>query len=105
VGRRYEHCVGNIICKTNLKNMVTTKGYEFISDRFNVRPPPTSARYWLEIRGSNPGGVEIFSATVQTGPGAHPASYTTVTGPFPWGKRQGGGVDHPSYLAPRLKKE
>jgi len=60
--------------------MVTTQGYEFISDRFNVEPPPTSTRYGLEIRGSNPGGVERFSATAQTVPGAHPASYTMVTG-------------------------
>ena len=39
-----------------------------------------------------------FSAPVQTGPGAHPASCTTGTGSFPWGKRPGPGVDytHPS---------
>jgi hypothetical protein len=36
-----------------------------------------------------------FSASVQTGPGAHPASYTMGTGPFPGVKRPGRGVDHP----------
>jgi len=36
-----------------------------------------------------------FSANVQTGPGAHPASYTMVTGSFPEVKRQGRGIDHP----------
>ena len=47
-----------------------------------------------------------FSAPVQTGTGAHPASYTMGTGYFPRLKRPGRGVvDHPSHLAPRLKKE
>jgi hypothetical protein len=49
--------------------------------------------------------VEVrFSAPVQTGPGAHPASYTMGTGSFPGVKRSGRGVDHPPHLAPRLKK-
>jgi len=47
----------------------------------------------------------IFSAPVQTGPGAHPASYTMGTGSFPGLKRPGRGVDHLSHLTPRLKKE
>jgi len=47
----------------------------------------------------------IFSALVQTGPGAHPASYTMGTGSFPGVKRPGRGVDHPPHPAPRLKKE
>jgi hypothetical protein len=47
-----------------------------------------------------------YSAPVQTGPGAHPASYTMGTGSFPGVKRPGRGVDHPPpHLAPRLKKE
>ena len=33
------------------------------------------------VRGSNPGGAR-FSAPVQTGPGAHPASCTMGTGSF-----------------------
>ena len=36
-----------------------------------------------------------FSAPVQTGPGAHPASYTMDTGSFPVVKRPGRGLDHP----------
>jgi hypothetical protein len=35
-----------------------------------------------------------FSAPVQTGPGAHPASYTMVTVFFPGVKRLGRGLDH-----------
>jgi hypothetical protein len=56
------------------------------------------------VRGSNPGGGEIFR-TSQVGPGAHQASYTVGTGSFPEVKRPGRGVDHPHHLAPRLKKE
>jgi hypothetical protein len=40
------------------------------------------------------GGVR-FSAPVQTGPGAHPASYTMGTGSFPEVKRPWRGIDHP----------
>jgi hypothetical protein len=36
-----------------------------------------------------------FSTPVQTGPGAHPASYTMGTGSFPGVKQPGRGVDHP----------
>ena len=36
-----------------------------------------------------------FSATAQTGPGAHPASYTIGTGSFLGVKRPGRGADHP----------
>ena len=37
-----------------------------------------------------------FSAPVQTGTGAHPASSTMGTGSFPGVKRPGRGADHPS---------
>ena len=46
-----------------------------------------------------------FSARVQTGPGAHPASYTMNTGSSPGSKRPGPGVYHPLHLAPRLNKK
>ena len=46
-----------------------------------------------------------FSAPVQTGPGAHPASYIMGTGSFPGVQRADRSVDHPPHLAPRLKKE
>jgi hypothetical protein len=41
----------------------------------------------------------IFSAPIQTGLGAHPASYTRGTGSVPGVKRPGRGVDHPPYSA------
>ena len=49
-------------------------------------------------RGSNPGGGEILP-TVQTGPGAHPASYTMGTGSFPGVKRPGYDDHLPSSRA------
>ena len=60
--------------------------------------------------GLNGPGIESrwgarFSAPVKTGPGAHPAPYTTGTGSFSGVKRPGRGVDHPPHLAPRLKKK
>ena len=46
-----------------------------------------------------------FSTQVQSGSGAHPASYTMGTGSFQSLKRPGRGVKHPPHLAPKLKKE
>jgi hypothetical protein len=51
---------------------------------------------WLRVR---------FSTPVQTGPGAHPASYTMGIGSFPGVMQPGRGDDHPPYLALRLKEE
>ena len=47
------------------------------------------------VRGSNLGGGARFSAPVQTGPGAHPASYTMGTGSFVGVKRPVRGADPP----------
>ena len=46
-----------------------------------------------------------FSAPVQTGSGAHPASYTVGTGSFPGVKRPERGVDHSPHLRQRIKEE
>jgi hypothetical protein len=46
-----------------------------------------------------------FSAPVQTGPRANQISYTMGTGSLPGVKWPERGVDYPSHLAPRLKKE
>jgi hypothetical protein len=45
-----------------------------------------------------------FSAPVQTGPGAHPASFTMDTGLFPGVKRPGRGVDHPPPSSAEVKE-
>ena len=55
-----------------------------IATRYGLDGPGIESRW----------GVEI-SATVQTGPGAHPASYTMGTWSFPGVKRPGRGADHP----------
>ena len=57
------------------------------------------------VREANPGGGARFSAPVQTGPGAHPASCTMGTGSIP-GVKSGRGVTlipH-SILAPWSRK-
>ena len=57
------------------------------------------------VQGSNPGEAR-FSAPVQTGPGAHPPSYTMGTECFSLGESGGGvGLTTQPHLAPRLKKE
>jgi hypothetical protein len=54
--------------------------------------------------GSNPGGGEIFR-TLQTGPGAHPASCTMGTGYFPGVKRLRRGADHPPPPSAEVENE
>jgi hypothetical protein len=44
-----------------------------------------------------------FSAPVQTGTGAYPASYTMDTGSFPGIKRPGRGVHHPTLSSAEVK--
>ena len=44
------------------------------------------------------------SPSVQTGSGAHTASYSIGSGPFPGVDRPGRGFNHPPHLEPRLKK-
>jgi len=50
------------------------------------------------------GGARIF-ASVQTGPGTQPASYTMDTGSFLGVKRSGCGVDHPSPSSAEVKEK
>ena len=64
-----------------------------------------ATRYGLDGPGIESRWRARFSAPIQTGREAHPASYTVGTESFPGVKRQGRDVDHPPYLAPRLKKE
>jgi len=45
-----------------------------------------------------------LSAPVQTGPGAHPASYTMATESFPGVKRPGRGIDHPPPSRAEVKE-
>ena len=54
-----------------------------------------ATRYGLEGPGIESRWGVRFSASVQTGPGSHPASCTMGTGSFPGVKRSGCGTDHP----------
>jgi len=47
----------------------------------------------------------IYSASVQTGPGAHPAFYTMGTGSFPVVRRPERGVDHPPPSSAEVKEK
>ena len=65
----------------------------------------TATRYDLDGPGIEPRLGARFSAPVQIGPWAHPASYTMSTRGFPEVKRPRRGADQPHSLAPMLKKE
>ena len=54
-----------------------------------------ATRYWLDGPGIESRWGARFSAPVQTGPGAHPASCTMGTGSFPGVKWPGRGAGHP----------
>jgi hypothetical protein len=45
-----------------------------------------------------------YAAPAQTGPVAHPSSYTMGTGSFPGVKRPGSGVDHPLPSSTEFKE-
>jgi len=59
----------------------------------------TELRGWT-VRESNPGWGARFSAPVQTGPGAHPASCTMGTGSFPGDKERPGRDSDPTCRGP-----
>ena len=61
--------------------------------------------YGLDGPGSNPGGGgPRFSAPVQTGSEAYPASYTMCIGSFTGVKWQGRGIDHPPPSSAEIKE-
>ena len=80
----------------------------FLKYPFTSHRPGQRSRYSDLLRAGRSGdripvGAK-FSAPVQTGPGAHPASCKMGTGSFPGVKRPRRGIDHPPHLAPRLKE-
>ena len=62
-----------------------------------------ATRYGLDGPGIESRSGEIFHS-VQTGPGAHPASYIMGTGSLPGVKRPGRGVDHPPPSSAEVKE-
>jgi hypothetical protein len=57
------------------------------------------------VRGSNPGGGEIFRSRPHRPWGPPSLLYNGYRVYFPGVKRPGRVVDHPLHLVPRLKKE
>jgi hypothetical protein len=64
-----------------------------------------ATRYGLDGPGIEYRCRARFSAPVQIGPGAHPASYTMGTGSFPGVKRPGRGVDHSPPFSAEVKEK
>ena len=63
-----------------------------------------ASRYGLDGPGIESRWGARFSAPVQTGPGALPASYTMGTGSFPRINWPGRGVDHPPPFSSEVKE-
>ena len=63
-----------------------------------------ATRYRLDGPGIESRWGERFSAPVQTGPEAHPASCTMDTVSFPGVKRLGRVVDHPTPSSAEVKE-
>jgi hypothetical protein len=63
-----------------------------------------TTRYGLDGTGIESRWGARFSATVKTGPVAHPASYTMGTWSFPGVKRPGRGVDNPPTSSAEVKE-
>jgi hypothetical protein len=64
-----------------------------------------ATRYGLDGPGIESRWGARFSAPVQTGPGAYPASCIIGTESFPGARRPGRGVDHSLHPGSRLKKD
>ena len=63
-----------------------------------------ATRYGLDGPGIESRWGARFSAPVQTGPGAQPASYAMGTGSFLGVKRSGRGVNHPPPSSAEIKE-
>jgi hypothetical protein len=80
--------VNTVVASRNIKcTMVKIMGRDSsvgIATCYGLDGPGTGSRWGRD-----------FSAPVQTGPGAYPASYTMGTVSFPGVKRPGHGIEHP----------
>jgi hypothetical protein len=99
----YKCCIGE-----PMSNSAPTYAF-FISLSFYTRGAEIAESVTDSLRAGRSGNrIPVgarFPATVHTGPGDHPASYTMGTGSFPVVNRLRRGVDHTPHLAPGLKKE
>ena len=88
LNRLSHRAMENLMGNKNKCTSIKTQAYPYICGSGSSVGIATG--YGLDVQGSNFGG-ERFSAHVQTGPGAHPASCTMGTGFFP-GVKSGRGV-------------
>ena len=79
--------------RINSTNRVDRDSVVGIATRYGLYGPEVES--WWRVR---------FSAPVQNGPVAHPASYTMGAGSFPGVKRPGLGVDHPPTSSAEVKE-
>jgi hypothetical protein len=86
----------NVICNhvIQLTSDVDRDSSVGIATRYGLDGPVIESRW----------GGGRFSAPVQTGCVAHPASYTVGTGSFPGVKKPGRGVDHPLPPSAEVKE-
>jgi hypothetical protein len=101
--------VSNRSCQQQTSGVLVNKKAPFYWQHKSVFHGPSVSRYsdWLRAgwSGDRIPVVARFSAPVQTGLGAHPASCTMGTGPLSEGlKRPGRGVDHPPQSSAEVKK-
>ena len=64
----------------------------------------TVTHYGLDGPGIESRWGARFSASIQTGPGAYPSSYTRVPGLFPGGKVARECVDHPTLSCAEVQE-
>jgi hypothetical protein len=91
------------ICRYSLKNQKQCKNSNISQNCYIIYVQVLMSNYILDDRRSIPGrGMDLY---VQTGPGAHPASYPMGTGgTSPGGKaRPGRDADHLPHLVPKSR--
>jgi hypothetical protein len=78
--------------------------YEFPLNMGRDNAVGIATRYGLDGPGIESRWGARFSAPVQTGPGAYPASYTKCTGSFPGVKRPARGLSRPPRFSAEVKE-
>ena len=97
----YYPLIANLLCALTAKatmphNLITTNLLYMALIRGRDSSVGIATSYGLGGPGIEFRWGACFSASVQTGPEAHPASYTMGTGSFPGVKRPGCDVNHPT---------
>jgi hypothetical protein len=93
---------GNMLNTQCLATFAPSCMYLFILH--NICGPGYSLSTSWTVRGSNPGGGEIFSSRPDRPWGPPSLLYNRYQVSFPWVKRPGRGVDHPPSSSARVKE-